>query len=307
MDTLCKGILVKQKLNNGFLGGPKAISFDYNSSGKNYAVSISQCGIREITLRSTDEIDIDEFWSLFNSIDMLLMLMEGKFIPIMEAFVLDDTEQISSDILTGYIQNRVRLYQSADYTRGSHSSFLDYSYVLDKDILQKWSSMAVELDILHNVVLYSMADTGLPVDSKCAFLIESFEALAELINNYIVEFTLPTVSKGESKLGKRLNKIIECYGTDIFRKEITASKDMFIDILVSSRNRIAHIKSKQGKKFLDGPESVLYCVKLSYLYRRVLLELLGINYSCYSAKFKESVENWDEWNGILNQFLAKLQ
>lgn len=52
--------------------------------------------------------------------------------------------------------------------------------------------------------------------------------------------------------------------------------ETFSAALKESRNRIAHIKAKQGKLFLDGKESVLYLCKLSMLYRIILFDLLEI-------------------------------
>lgn len=100
--------------------------------------------------------------------------------------------------------------------------------------------------------------------------------------------------------------VLDKYGNDIFKEEMCLSKNKFTDCLVKSRNRIFHIKRNQGNFYLDGPESVLYAVKLSDLYRIVLLSLLNVEYGLYSEKLKKTIDNWNEWNDVLKKFLQKL-
>ena len=57
---------------------------------------------------------------------------------------------------------------------------------------------------------------------------------------------------------------------------------------------------------LDGKEAVLYAVKLSYLYRIIILTLLGINYEVYAEKVKSSVARWDAWQNILEGLLQSI-
>ena len=57
---------------------------------------------------------------------------------------------------------------------------------------------------------------------------------------------------------------------------------------------MAHIKAKEGKKYLNGAESALYAAKLSMLYRRVFLEILGIDYSLYKKCIVKCVSVWNE-------------
>ena len=75
---------------------------------------------------------------------------------------------------------------------------------------------------------------------------------------------------------------------------------------VDSRNRIAHIKTKSDKKYLDGGESLIYTIKMFYLYRVVLFHLIGIELSSYNQKIKKSVDKWDDHNGIVDMFLDRL-
>ena len=300
------GIEIIQQLHNGILGGPYQCNFSITLDSGLFDISIEQFGIRKITITTESIIESAIFIKLFDKLDMLIMLGEGHFIPIAESKIITNGIAIKSDDLTQKMTRRLKLFNSADFTIGSHSTFLSFNKYLDKDVFIRWIAMIKELDILHRMVLYSMADTGMPIDCKSAFLIESFEALSELIELYDPSFKRPMVKKGESKLGKYLYAIIEKYGTDIFLNETKADLQKVIEVFVNSRNRIAHIKSKQGKKYLNGEESVLYAIKLSFLYRNVLLILLGVDYSTYSSVIIKSVDDWNNWNGVLNNFLARI-
>ena len=59
--------------------------------------------------------------------------------------------------------------------------------------------------------------------------------------------------------------------------------------------RIAHIKSKQNRKFLNGDESVLYLHKLSLMYRIILLDLLDIPLNRYKERLSNRIETINCW------------
>ena len=300
----CTGIILHQRLVNGFLGGPYNASFSVDHNNRSFSICIEQIGIRKITISTETAAALDSFVTLFNSLDMMLMLMDGEFLQIEKAETVNGDDQ-ASDELIEYFKQRPGLYTSADFTRGSHSKFIEFDAIVSADMLAAWFDISKELDILHNMVLYSMADTGITVDCKCAVLIEAYKALSELLLQRVDGFSI-TTNKKQPSLKERLKAIILKYGQDIFITELQY-EDNFLQTLVHSRNRIAHIKSNQGENYLTGEESVLYVVKLSYLYRRVLLDLLGVNYSLYSEKLKDSITKWDEWEGILSAFIKKLK
>lgn len=85
------------------------------------------------------------------------------------------------------------------------------------------------------------------------------------------------------------------YGQEIFRGEYQKDLEGFVQILVNSRNRIAHIKSKQNRKFLNGDESVLYLHKLSLMYRIILLDLLDIPLNRYKERLSNRIETINCW------------
>lgn len=67
-----------------------------------------------------------------------------------------------------------------------------------------------------------------------------------------------------------------------------------------------HIKREQKGVFLNGTESVLYILKLSLLYRRILFEVLDIAEIYYKESLIRSVSRLDTWNDVLKNFLARL-
>ena len=50
---------------------------------------------------------------------------------------------------------------------------------------------------------------------------------------------------------------------------------------------------------------ILFAVKLSFIYRHILLTLLEVDYNFYKSKITKLVNDWDNWNGILEEFLKK--
>ena len=55
-----------------------------------------------------------------------------------------------------------------------------------------------------------------------------------------------------------------------------------------------HIKRNSEKDVIAGMDILLYAVKMSLLYRRVLLDLLGVDYQIYSQNLKRIVTVWEK-------------
>lgn len=299
------GIEIQQRLANGILGGPFRCDFSITLNSVLYEISIEQMGIRKTSISTNESVELDDLIVVFNKLDMLIMLGEGQFIPIEKAWIIKNGNSIESKELDSKIAMRLNLFNSCDFTIGNHSKFLSFDQYIDDNVFLKWIKMLEELDIVHPMVLYSMADTGMPIDCKTAFIIESFESLTDLIEKYNKSFIRPDVHNRESALKKYLCAIIKLYGEEIFQKETNTDLERFTHILKDSRNRMAHIKSKQGRYYLNGSESILYAVKLSFLYRHILLTLLEVDYNLYKSNITKLVNDWENWNGILEEFLKK--
>ena len=119
----------------------------------------------------------------------------------------------------------------------------------------------------------------------------------------------PDIEPLEKYVDGKTGILVRCkkcnYDPIIFSKELSHNKNEFAQILVNSRNRIAHIRTRENQRFLNGEESAMYLVKLSLLYRVVLLKLLGIRENLYINLLEEGVCFLNEQD-IIKNFLSKL-
>lgn len=295
---------------HGFLATVDPITINHNAFENTFTISIAQNGIRRIEIRAETATMAGTLWTILWNVARLAMLFEGEFLQLRSAeFLLDDnTTPWGDELVQEYQKRMLSFYSSADFARGC-SKFANSLSVLSDELLNGWIQIEDELELVHPMVLYGMSSVNLPIDLKAAILVESFESLFELIQKYNPEFQMApkqTKPNGEkdSKLRRILEAIIQSYGQDIFGKEKEKDLPSFCQVLTNSRNRMFHIKTKANKMFLGGSESVLYAAKLSLLYRRVLLDILGIDYTVYSERLKEIVSRWNGWNGVLDFFLA---
>lgn len=305
----CSSLTIVLK-NEGILGGPHSAKFDYDFNDNILHIGIEQCIARTINVSTDAPIPMSNLWFFYTVLERLLMLLDGRFYTIESATFTGD---ICSEVdYTSYAQeclSRRMLYCKTDpaYCYLDHV-FLMYDAVLSPKLITKWIQLQNELDIVHQVALYNIADTGITHDVKCANFIECLEPMAEVVGLYDTFF--PSLKPGEktTTLKMCIDAVISKYGQDIFAEEYGVNKDKFLQTLVNTRNRIMHIKRNQPTdKYLSGKESILYWVKLCHLYRTVILSLLGINYSQYRSAVVKSVGQWDSWCGVLSNFINTLK
>lgn len=305
----CTSLTVVLK-GEGVLGGPHSVSFEYNFKASVVHISIEQGMVRTIKIIADSPVPILELWEFYNDIERLLMLLDGRFYIIKSAEFAGDA--CSKTKYASYMQEcliRRLTYFKTDpvYIYHSHK-FLSYDTVLSRDLLAKWITWQEELDIIHPIALYNIADTGITHDIKCVFIIEVFEPIAEVSGICNKSNSSPKSCKQKITLKVCLDAVISKYGQDIFAKECSVNQDRFLQILVNTRNRMMHIKRTQSaNNYLSASESVLYLVKLCHLYRVVLLSLLGIDYSQYQTAVVKSVEQWNSWNGVLTNFINRIK
>ena len=288
---------ITQQPQSGFLGGPRNKSLIVCMKQIPYNVSISQLGKREIYISSPTGIYEDAI-SIYYSLVTLLMLFDGCFYPVVKAFD-------GADITKSWNMRSLPNYVSADFMLDASNKLLEFDSVLDETLFQHWCSIKQELDIVHNMVLYCLSSVEMPKDMQCAFMVESFKGVCELIHSEEPSFVLPLNTKKKLELKPAFLAILDKYGTDVFSEELNRNREEFVRILVKSRNRIAHIKSEQGQTYLDGGESVMYLMKLSLLYRIVLFDLLGIPKKLYNASLISRVQRIND-HIVMKSFLASL-
>lgn len=293
-SPFCEKITVIQSDLAGFLGGPYQVVFNTDD---HLRISITQCGVRTIEISSTDLASCDKLFFEFQTIEKLLMLLDGKFYTI-EDLSFHSEHSVNNEELDKYskhlLNNRLDYYLSKEQFRYHFAKMLDFSTVLSSAVYMQWKKLLEQMDISYQMLLYALSDNKLPIDVNFAFLVELAEPFVELIQENT--FLCKTLSPGErgTTLKMCIDTIITHFGTVIFSKELNGLYLNFLDNTVGSRVRIMHIKAKQ-KKYWEAKECARYSMKFSILYRRIILELLGIPYDSYETQLRAAIEAIDSW------------
>lgn len=304
-EIYCKQLKTIYVEDNGLLSGPLFSDVELYDG---YHITIEQCGARTITVSNSKEVKAQELYLILSRVVRLLMLFDGKFYTLKEMKFLESKKD--SHRLDGYTTNlfNARLsYFESHSACGAKDSLCSFEEVFTPELYDKWVKLLEDLDISHQVYLYSMSANKTPVDLKVAFLVELAEPLVELVKNKTGEFKSLSPGKRGTSLKNCLDALITKYGHEIFEKEIKVDRDSFLQILVNSRVRIMHIKNQQKGKHLDGNESVLYMLKISFLYRHILLSLLGIDGTEMTKQIKQSMNSLNNWNNVLGRLLIKMR
>lgn len=288
---------ITQQPINGIIGGPKHKGFAVSVNNTAYNISIDQQCQREVSI-SSPAGKYEDATSIYYSLVTLLMLFDGHFYPVVNAY--DGT-----DITESWNKRALPSYSSADFMLGTGNKLIEFDQILDAQLLKNWCALKKELDLVHNMVLYCLSSVEIPKDMQVAFMTEAFKGVCELIHVRNPNFALPLNSKNKLELKAAFLAVVDQYGLDIFKEELSRNKEGFAQVLVNSRNRIAHIKSRQNKRVLDGGESVMYLMKLSLMYRIVLFDLLGISKSAYDAALSSRVQTINN-HKIMKAFLNSL-
>ncbi|MEI3436626.1 MAG: HEPN domain-containing protein [Blautia sp.] len=302
----CKVLIGTYINDNIILGGPHVAEFETRDN--KFFIKIEQFGYRKISIKASEETSVFELYGVFTKIERLLMIFDGQFLNLENLEFTDssDTEKsMLKSVGNNLMHQRLSYFKSSDLVSYKVDKLLEFEEVLNSDLYDKWEQLLEELDIAHQMYLYAMGDTKITVDVKCAFLIELAETLVEVLKVYTNSFQKLKPGNGTS-LKACVKALIEEYGKDIFEREMEANEKEFLSTVINSRVRIMHIKRNQKIKYFDGNESVLYILKLSLLYRRILLEILGVEKQVYVDKLRKCVSRLNRWNDTLDKFLLRL-
>lgn len=302
----CKVLIGTYINDNIILGGPHVAEFETRDN--KFFIKIEQFGYRKISIKASEETSVFELYRVFTKIERLLMIFDGQFLNLENLEFTDssDTEKsMLKSVGNNLMHQRLSYFKSSDLVSYKVDKLLEFEEVLNSDLYDKWEQLIEELDIAHQMYLYAMGDTKITVDVKCAFLIELAETLVEVLKVYTNSFQKLKPGNGTS-LKACVKALIEEYGKDIFEREMEANEKEFLSTVINSRVRIMHIKRNQKIKYFDGNESVLYILKLSLLYRRILLEILGVEKQVYVDKLRKCVSRLNRWNDTLDKFLLRL-
>ena len=302
----CKIVIGTYINDNIILGGPHVAEFE--TSDNKFFIKVEQCGYRKISIKASEDTSVFELYGVFTKIERLLMIFDGQFLNLENLEFTDssDTEKsMLKSVGNNLMHQRLSYFKSSDLVSYKVDKLLEFEEVLNSDLYDKWEQLLEELDIAHQMYLYAMGDTKITVDVKCAFLIELAETLVEVLKAYTNSFQKLKPGNGTS-LKTCVKALIEEYGKDIFEREMEANEKEFLSTVINSRVRIMHIKRNQKIKYFNGNESVLYILKLSLLYRRILLNILGVEEQMYVDKLQKCVSRLNRWNDTLDKFLLRL-
>lgn len=290
----CTKLFVVQKLENGF----NLVSFQNKfklDNGVDVSIISKFCKIN-IELISNSPMKCEEFINIFQDIDKLLMLFDGRFYTI-EKLIVSNDEAESRDILNEYNSIRLNCFYSKELYKYSWLKINLLQDVLTKDLYDKWCSLISDLDIAFQMFLYTLSDNKMTIDLNFAFLVELAEPFTELVKNSTNYCQSLTPGKRGTTLKDCIYNLIKEYGTDIFANESKDDYEPFLKMVVNSRVRIMHIKKNQ-ENFFDGNECIKYSLKFSVLYRKILLSLLDVPYQKYKENIINISKKIDDWKII---------
>lgn len=301
MSINCDSIVVVQGDSKSLLSGKHTLKLIVD----NFNINIEQSGVRKIQIVSNKKIFISDLLNCFNILDKLIMLVEGVFIPVKSIVAYNGDKDVTElPEVQKFIENRI--ISTSNNIFKNNSKFCNWYDVIDENVFINWKKLLDELDIIHQVVLYNSGDLDYPIDAKVANIIEVCEALVEIVKIYTGKFHDLHPGEKDTPLKKCIAELINEYGMDIFYKEYHSKKDAFLKISKDSRTRIMHIKRKYPKKYFNGQESLIYFAKYTFLYRHILLQLLGIDYEKYREHLIQYVASLDKFNGIVDNMLEHL-
>lgn len=294
----CTEIHATYRKKDGAFASPKKYSFVTDD----VTVTVTQIITRKISMVSKQPVKVENLLAIHQNIEKLLMLFDGQFYPIETVqFVGEGFDSLSVE--TDFRNRRLHFYQSDDFCQESCQLISDYNAVFNKTVYDKWVSILSEADIMHQIFLYANASGGFTKDVRLAFLIETAESMIELVKENTKLFSSLKPGNGTS-LKECIKGIIDEFGQDIFAREIQADNNGYATFLVKSKDsrvRIMHIKKNFQKDYFNPTEIILYLIKFSLLYRRVILELLNIPYDSYKDNLCCVTKKWENWYDNLKE------
>lgn len=301
----CNELKAQYCVSNGILRCIEPYEFTI-SKPKKIRISIQEIGKRIIILSCDDEIEVTELYSLLLKLERLLQIFDGAFVPIEDITILGTDEKNSYNaVVTHFMTQRLRYFSSASFVAVQSDRLLNYEDVLSERLFDQWQLLLEELGVVNQMYLYATSDCGFTNDVKCAFLVELAESLIEIIGKENISLQKLPGEKGNLK--PCLRTIINNYGQILFGNEIQYDIEKILTCLVNTRVNIMHIKVNQRTPKFDGKEASLYAMKMSYLYRLVLLERLKIDENLYVDNLKKRIVYIDNWNGIQDKLFERLK
>ena len=217
----CRSLTAVFQDDRLLLGGPHIVEFDTIGEQK-FHLKIEQCGVRIIVITSDEDAPAFDLYAILTRIERLLMLLDGVFIHLSELKLSEsdtaDEKQLIS-FQNNLIKGRLSYFSSADFCNYKVDKLLEFDTILTAELFYKWEQLLVELDIVHQMYLYSLSNSKITVDVKCAFLIELAEPLIEIIKVHTKFFSSLTPGSRGTSLKNCLDALVTKYGVEIFKSE----------------------------------------------------------------------------------------
>lgn len=287
LSLKCRKLVIRQGFE-GSLEGPQSASLRIDN---HTVVKVSQLGKRFVEISSDIETTINDLFLNFQEFEKFLMLFDGRFFEIEELDVYGengDAIENSAEVLKEMQKKRLKCFNSNRIFVYPKLKLSSFGKVVSEGIYKEWLKLVDDIELAHNMYLYAISDNGMTSDINFAFLVELAEPYAELIKDRKGIFYSTNMDK-RATLAECLESLMLTYGGDIYQRELNNKWSSFIQTSKNSRVKIMHIKKNQGN-FYDRNHCVFYSMKLHLLYRRILLELIGVPYDCYRDKLQAAVK-----------------
>jgi hypothetical protein len=294
-ELVYTSVIATYALKKGVLDSPKNISFQTNNNETNYTLRIKQCGNRTIAVSTDKPVGWAQLLEPLYCLERLLMVLDGAFIPLKDINFSGSPDNDNGQVVKSQVISQRLSYFTSDNHFTITEQLVDFQDVLNEPLFKRWQDLLKELAIVNQVYLYNLGKSGMPVDLRLAFLIELAEPMVEIVN--AEKNLFPSLNPGDrgTSLKQCLNALYNSFGDVIFEKERKSDYGAFLSKLVDSRIRIMHIKRNQKKEYFNGKYCAYYMMKISLLYRRILLDLLDISYDRYKDNLKNITVKLDRW------------
>lgn len=300
----CNILEARYSLDKGMLRCVEPFSFVVEKEEK-IQIEIKEIGIRIIKLSCEKEVEAQKMYSLLLKMERLLHIFDGAFIPLENIFIHGNGDKKHYNVMIEHLKvQRLHYFASAKFLSVQSDRFLNYENVLSASLFETWETLLDELGVVNQMYLYAASDCGLTNDVKCAFMVELAESLIEIIGKNNIQLQRNSPKEGE--LRPCLRTIINTYGSILFKREIQFDLEKILTCLVNMRVNIMHIKINQRKPCLNGAESTLYAIKMSYLYRLVIFEKLQIDKGLYIGNVEKRINYLNKWNDTLDILVKRL-
>lgn len=252
---------------------------------------------KKVEIFSESLSTIDAMSSIIHEILRFENLFEGLFFPLV-SFTADET-----DYTKEIQQKQLDYYKSQKQYTYIPIVFENQQY---KKLYTKWLKVEKKNKIIHPVFLYSTYLEGMPVDIRMALLLETFEPIAQDLDNLgIITLVKPptriftnrckrcgglvsrTVPNKELEFKDELQPLIKKYGKIIFKGD---AKTNLIARSVKIRNKVDHVNANT-ENAMNGKQCGFYIYKFSLMYRYIMLQEIGVedkNINSYIAEWVES-------------------